>query len=155
MSYISPEIIRGKEYRVESDIYAFGIIMWEIAVGNHPFGEVGFDVDLAFVICHESRLQSMEGIPDFYSELMESCWHEDPTKRPTSKQMCDLVFNWYFQKTQDVTTEIEDRIRVAQEFRVANISKYDSKESYRTHSLAIYTSQALPNLSISRKKVDK
>ena len=33
LPYIAPEVIVGKEYTFKSDIYSFGMLMWEISSG--------------------------------------------------------------------------------------------------------------------------
>ena len=37
LPYVAPEVIVGKEYTFASDIYSFGILMWEISSGQTPF----------------------------------------------------------------------------------------------------------------------
>src|SRR6266498_5450729 len=36
ISYMAPEILQGKEYTTASDIYSFGMIMWELMTGRMP-----------------------------------------------------------------------------------------------------------------------
>ncbi|RGB42759.1 kinase-like domain-containing protein [Rhizophagus diaphanus] len=36
--YIAPEIFQGQKYTKASDIYSFGMIMWELMTGKKPFG---------------------------------------------------------------------------------------------------------------------
>ena len=35
--YLAPEIFRGKAPSIESDLYAFGVLAYELLVGEHPF----------------------------------------------------------------------------------------------------------------------
>src|SRR6266511_3508067 len=35
--YVAPEVLSGNPYTKESDIYSFGMIMWEHASGKKPF----------------------------------------------------------------------------------------------------------------------
>ena len=35
--YLAPEVLLKKPYRKESDIYSFGMIMWEFTTGKKPF----------------------------------------------------------------------------------------------------------------------
>ncbi|RIA92244.1 kinase-like domain-containing protein, partial [Glomus cerebriforme] len=37
LPYAAPEVIVRKEYTFASDIYSFGILMWEISSGQTPF----------------------------------------------------------------------------------------------------------------------
>src|SRR4051812_39858999 len=37
MSYIAPEVLRGKPYTEAADIYSFGMIMYFVATGKEPF----------------------------------------------------------------------------------------------------------------------
>ena len=37
LPYIAPEVISGKETTFASDIYSFGMLMWEISSGRPPF----------------------------------------------------------------------------------------------------------------------
>jgi serine/threonine protein kinase len=140
MPYVAPEILRGGARTMESDIYALGVVMWEWCAGKPPFGQRPFDSLLALDICDGLRPEPLKGLPDFYHDLMIRCWHQDPLQRPTSKDMYKIVGEWM----ERPTPEIEEQIRTAEEFRIANTFKYDSKESYNTHPLAIYTSRALP-----------
>lgn len=43
MPYIAPEILQECAHTKESDIYVFGIIMWQLAAGKPPFGKEAFD----------------------------------------------------------------------------------------------------------------
>ncbi|RGB37527.1 kinase-like domain-containing protein, partial [Rhizophagus diaphanus] len=35
--YMAPEIFQGQKYTKASDIYSFGMIMWEFMTGRRPF----------------------------------------------------------------------------------------------------------------------
>lgn len=34
---MAPEILRGERYEEASDVYSFGIILWEMAMGEIPY----------------------------------------------------------------------------------------------------------------------
>ncbi|RIB27954.1 kinase-like domain-containing protein, partial [Gigaspora rosea] len=44
--YITPEILRGEKFTTASDIYSFGMIMWEITSGQNPFSDRSHDIHL-------------------------------------------------------------------------------------------------------------
>ena len=52
ISYMSPEQIRGLELDVRSDLFAFGIIFYEMLAGRHPWPRQG-GIDTMYAILHD------------------------------------------------------------------------------------------------------
>src|ERR1044071_9327538 len=46
ISYMAPEILQGNEYTKASDIYSFGMIMWELITGRKPFWDQNNEIEL-------------------------------------------------------------------------------------------------------------
>src|SRR6266498_5337687 len=84
ISYMAPEILREKEYTTASDIYSFGMIMWEIMTGKKPFWNQNDDKELMIKICDGLRPPIVTNAPKNYIELMQECWNSDPNRRPTA-----------------------------------------------------------------------
>src|SRR5438034_2861049 len=82
--YMAPEIFKGQKYTKASDIYSFGMIMWEFMTGRRPFWNEIHDIELIIKICDGLRPPIVTNAPEGYIELMKECWHFDPTKRPTA-----------------------------------------------------------------------
>ncbi|RIA86995.1 kinase-like domain-containing protein [Glomus cerebriforme] len=82
LPYMAPEVIFGKEYTFASDIYSFGILMWEISSGQTPFNNYEHNYDLAMKIVNGMRPKIISGTPSEYKKLMKQCWDADPLKRP-------------------------------------------------------------------------
>ncbi|POG76715.1 kinase-like domain-containing protein, partial [Rhizophagus irregularis DAOM 181602=DAOM 197198] len=81
--YMAPEILQRKEYTIFSDIYSFGMIMWELMTGRLPFEDQTIDVGLMSKICHDGLLPPITtNAPKDYIELMQECWNSDLIKRP-------------------------------------------------------------------------
>jgi serine/threonine protein kinase len=51
--YIAPEIFRGQKYTEASDIYSYGMIMWEVMTGRKPFWDESHDTELIIKNCHK------------------------------------------------------------------------------------------------------
>ncbi|EXX74210.1 Ypk2p [Rhizophagus irregularis DAOM 197198w] len=49
--YMAPEIFQGQKYTEASDIYSFGMIMWEFMTGRRPFWDEIHDIELIIKIC--------------------------------------------------------------------------------------------------------
>src|SRR6266540_2439845 len=51
ISYMTPEILQGKRYTIVSDIYSFGMIMWELITERKLFWDQNNDIELIIKIC--------------------------------------------------------------------------------------------------------
>src|SRR5947209_17132611 len=101
MPYVAPELFNGGAYSQASDVYAFGIIMWEISSGEKPFHQIIHDKLLALRIFQGLRPTITEDTPQFYCDLMQKCWHSEPTQRPTAKEIQDRICMWCHSRTQE------------------------------------------------------
>jgi serine/threonine protein kinase len=93
--YMAPEIFQGQKYTTASDIYSFGMIMWELMTGRRPFWNRSHDTDLIIEIVDGLRPPIVTNAPGGYIELMEECWHSDPNKRPTATDIYDKIKKMY------------------------------------------------------------
>jgi len=93
ISYMAPEILQGKDYTTASDIYSFGMIMWELITGRMPFWDQNNDIELIIKICKNFRPPIIKNTPKGYVELMQECWDSDPNKRPTTFNILKRLFN--------------------------------------------------------------
>ncbi|RIA98062.1 kinase-like domain-containing protein, partial [Glomus cerebriforme] len=91
MSYMAPEILRGKEYTQKSDVYSFGIIMNEIISIIPPFNDEPYDHYLALDICRGKRPKIRDEVPEFLRELIQKCWDAIPENRPTSEEVMNEI----------------------------------------------------------------
>jgi serine/threonine protein kinase len=51
IAYMSPEQIEGREADHRSDLFSFGILLYEMLLGRHPWSSVS-TVDLLYAILH-------------------------------------------------------------------------------------------------------
>ncbi|VDM18016.1 unnamed protein product [Hydatigera taeniaeformis] len=95
--WTSPELLRDEQTALfgtrPGDVYAFGIIMHEVFYQTKPYGPGGLPVKeiLKRVMGKESppfRPQLLEaGIPPAYTGILERAWSENPSLRPTFKEL--------------------------------------------------------------------
>jgi len=76
----APEILAGQEkYDEKVDIYAFGIVLWEIVSGNIPYKGQDFDI---WTVLKGNRPAVDKAWSRKLVSLMQDCWQADPVKRP-------------------------------------------------------------------------
>ncbi|RIB08193.1 kinase-like domain-containing protein [Gigaspora rosea] len=104
LPYIAPEILRGNLFTKASDIYSFGMIMWEISSGSVVFSEYEYDdLRLTIEICEGLRPTILKDTALCYAELLKRCWNDDPEKRPTALEIHETILNW--KNNPEVLTE--------------------------------------------------
>src|SRR2546425_4907098 len=85
--YMAPEVLSKKPYTKESDIYSFGMIMWEFTTGKKPFNDRPHDHYLMLDILKGERPQITDDTPEFYAKLLKRCWDHNPENRPTAGEV--------------------------------------------------------------------
>ncbi|KAG9307860.1 hypothetical protein G9A89_023425 [Geosiphon pyriformis] len=88
--YIAPEVLQGKPFTQASDIYSFGILVWEACSIQRYLCHKKHDANLIQEICNGLRPKIQENIPKFFSNIMQQCWAADPRKRPTAEHLKNL-----------------------------------------------------------------
>ncbi|RIB24956.1 kinase-like domain-containing protein [Gigaspora rosea] len=84
LEYVEPQCLIKQGYKRDkkSDIYSFGVILWEISSGKPPFQSFEQKIALCFHICQGNREEPIEGTPPQYIELYKQCWDKEPSNRP-------------------------------------------------------------------------
>ncbi|XP_019628684.1 PREDICTED: receptor-interacting serine/threonine-protein kinase 3-like [Branchiostoma belcheri] len=74
------------------DVYSFGILLWEIITGKEPYEECGGNEALITVgVCQNQDRPSSEEIPEWLTDLMKRCYHQDPGQRPLFPESYSIV----------------------------------------------------------------
>ena len=77
-AYMAPEQARGKPVDKRADIWAFGVVLYEMLTGRRAFEGDDVSSIIAAVIRSEPR---WDGVPASVRRLLESCLEKDPKKR--------------------------------------------------------------------------
>lgn len=87
-NYMSPEQAAGKAIDARSDIFSFGIVLYEMIAGHLPFeGQTAMEVIGA--ILHKEPRPLDAGVPGEIVEVICKCLRKDPTRRyQTIKDVC-------------------------------------------------------------------
>ena len=89
LPYIAPEVLRGEEANAASDIYALGVVLFEMATGRRPFVARTDAMLLADVLSREpvAPRQLNSAIPPPLNELILSLLRKDPAARPDARSL--------------------------------------------------------------------
>mmetsp|Transcript_38872 Transcript_38872/g.115659 ORF Transcript_38872/g.115659 Transcript_38872/m.115659 type:complete len:959 (-) Transcript_38872:492-3368(-) len=82
LTHMAPEIMTDGHVSPAADVYAFGIMLWEMYTSKHPF--VGMPKNaLAHKVCHENKRPVFPDDADpAFVRLAEWCWSGDASARP-------------------------------------------------------------------------
>ena len=93
LSYMAPEIVLGRKATLKSDIYSFGILLWEVislkrAFKKFPSCPMQFKENVVI----GSWRPSLSTIPSkALRKLVNDCWDSDPEKRPTITKVLEVL----------------------------------------------------------------
>jgi len=133
--YMAPEILLGKPKSTASDIYAFGIVMWEFSSGQvalYDYRNYDLSVFKQRIIRDELRPKPVLGTPDCYVNLMEHCWAVDPDDRPTAEEVLYTLLEFIKMNDKTLLTfndTVFDQFESAEDLRIQKGSS-DSNERF-------------------------
>ncbi|EXX75398.1 kinase-like domain-containing protein [Rhizophagus irregularis DAOM 181602=DAOM 197198] len=143
LPYVAPEVLRGKEYTQASDIYAYGIIAYEICTGFPPYYDIAHDESLAMKICNGLRPKSNYRIPQLIFDIINRCWDADPLKRPNASELRYLIYDLWIDDDK-ANSVIYKQAKEADEInKKLPLISNDTSISCVTHPQAVYTSKLL------------
>ena len=90
--WLAPEVWTIAETRYNTDVYAFGVMMWEMF--EIPY-ESPYSEWKAITVKQRTmegyRMDPPEHMPEAVAEVMEKAWHRDPNKRPDARKLRKML----------------------------------------------------------------
>ncbi|VEN35224.1 unnamed protein product [Callosobruchus maculatus] len=91
VKWMSPESINFRRFTTASDVWMFGVCIWEILMyGVKPFQGVKNN-DVIGKIENGERLALPPNCPPRLYSLMSQCWSYEPSKRPSFKDIKEIL----------------------------------------------------------------
>ncbi|XP_028397837.1 tyrosine-protein kinase Tec-like [Dendronephthya gigantea] len=82
IKWAAPEVIMYSKFSSKSDIWAYGVLMWEVfSAGSSPYAAMGNSQVVNFIMSGE-RLRQPEKCPKDIYRVMQSCWCQEAEQRP-------------------------------------------------------------------------
>ncbi|TYZ61071.1 hypothetical protein PybrP1_001536 [[Pythium] brassicae (nom. inval.)] len=83
VKYMAPEsLLPPHLFSYESDSYMFGVLMWETFTMSTPFAALS-PLEAVLKVMNGERLAVPQDLPETLRSLMETCFHDSPTQRPS------------------------------------------------------------------------
>uniref|UniRef100_A0A3P8UR35 receptor protein-tyrosine kinase n=1 Tax=Cynoglossus semilaevis TaxID=244447 RepID=A0A3P8UR35_CYNSE len=89
VKWMAPEALFDRIYTHQSDVWSFGVLLWEIfTLGGSPYP--GVPVEELFKLLKEGhRMDKPSTCPQELYLMMRDCWHAVSSRRPTFQQLVE------------------------------------------------------------------
>ncbi|KAM7373802.1 hypothetical protein PAMP_006505 [Pampus punctatissimus] len=92
VKWMAPESIFQCIYTVQSDVWSYGVLLWEIfSLGKSPYPNIAVDTNFYKMIKDGRHMDQPDFAPAEMYQLMTLCWSLEPTDRPTFKMIGQLI----------------------------------------------------------------
>jgi len=93
LKWMAPEAIKLRVYSTMSDVWSFGVVLWEIVTRKDPYPDLD-PVQTALEVTHSGlKLQIPEYCPPVIAQTMAGCFQTVPEQRPDMGTICDHFQN--------------------------------------------------------------
>ncbi|XP_064648869.1 tyrosine-protein kinase Abl-like isoform X2 [Lineus longissimus] len=105
IKWTAPEGLAYNKFSTKSDVWAFGVLLWEIATyGMSPYP--GVDLTEVYHLLEKGyRMECPEGCPQNVYELMMTCWLWNSAERLTFHEIKNCLENMFMNSS--ITEEVE------------------------------------------------
>ncbi|KAJ8351229.1 hypothetical protein SKAU_G00227050 [Synaphobranchus kaupii] len=92
LKWMAPEAIFDKIYTTQSDVWSFGVLMWEIfSLGASPYPGLHIDEEFCCRLKEGTRMRAPEYSSSEIYQTMLDCWQGEATERPTFTELVERL----------------------------------------------------------------
>uniref|UniRef100_A0A667YK12 receptor protein-tyrosine kinase n=1 Tax=Myripristis murdjan TaxID=586833 RepID=A0A667YK12_9TELE len=92
LKWMAPEAIFDKIYTTQSDVWSFGVLMWEIfSLGASPYPGLQIDEEFCCRLKEGTRMRAPEYSSSEIYQTMLDCWQGEPLERPTFTELVERL----------------------------------------------------------------
>ncbi|XP_022275120.1 proto-oncogene tyrosine-protein kinase ROS isoform X3 [Canis lupus familiaris] len=89
--WMAPESLMDGIFTTQSDVWSFGILIWEILTLGHQPYPTHSNLDVLNYVQTGGRLEPPKNCPDDLWNLLTQCWAQEPDQRPTFHKIQDQL----------------------------------------------------------------
>ncbi|XP_036163519.1 fibroblast growth factor receptor 2 isoform X9 [Myotis myotis] len=138
VKWMAPEALFDRVYTHQSDVWSFGVLMWEIfTLGGSPYP--GIPVEELFKLLKEGhRMDKPANCTNELYMMMRDCWHAVPSQRPTFKQLVEDL-----DRVLTLTTN-EEYLDLSQPLEQYSPSYPDTRSSCSSGDDSVFSPDPMP-----------
>ncbi|CAH0550701.1 unnamed protein product [Brassicogethes aeneus] len=98
--WMALESVTHQRYTTQSDVWSFGVLLWEIVtLGGNPYPGVN-NQDVLFLLKQGYRMSKPVNCSEELYAIMAECWYESPNDRPTFADLSNKLENLLEKKSE-------------------------------------------------------
>ena len=91
--WAAPEVLRGEESGFPSDVYSYGVVLWETLEWQEPFPGMSPATVMRGVAYKNMRPEISPETSPAITALLQSCWEDNPSDRPSFAEIITTLEN--------------------------------------------------------------
>lgn len=89
--WMAPEALKKKQITLKSDVYSYGVVLWELVSRQRPWKDFN-EAQVIWAVAELDKRPSVpEGFPDDFTAILSACWRTRPQQRPTWKELAHML----------------------------------------------------------------
>ena len=96
--WMAPEVIRHEPYGTSCDVYSFAVLAFEMVTLSCPFPQLG-PIEVALAVAKEGKRPCLPPMPPLAHALIEDCWRQEATERPTFSEIRERL--WFIRARKE------------------------------------------------------
>jgi serine/threonine-protein kinase len=106
LHYLSPEQTLGEPLMPSSDLFALGIVLYELVVGSHPFLHDETDDELVMVAIRAAKMSLPDTVDPALAQIIRKALAADPDSRyHTAGEFAGALLTWALDSGQSPTSQ--------------------------------------------------
>ncbi|XP_068469215.1 probable serine/threonine-protein kinase SIS8 isoform X3 [Phaseolus vulgaris] len=85
--WMAPEVLRNEPSNEKSDVFSFGVILWELMTHSIPWKNLNSLQVVGVVGFVDRRLDLPDDLDPYVASIINDCWRSDPEKRPSFEEL--------------------------------------------------------------------
>lgn len=85
--WMAPEVLRSEPSNEKSDVFSYGVVLWEIMTQSIPWKDLNSLQVVGIVGFMDRRLDLPEGLDPHVASIINDCWQSDPEQRPSFEEL--------------------------------------------------------------------